>query len=185
VAAAGGRGGGVVARDTGRGVTFVTPVNLPRRFPAKPDLHFTPPALTRATPHQPAVFQAKAHQVVASEPPLVLELLLRTPDGKERRHRMEPDGDGYRVTTAVVPAPDGPTPRRLSVRSAAGSIQGAAVDRPFTLAGKEHRLSNVRRVDGPPKSRVTLLDGTTLDGTPAGLDAVPLRLGPQEVAVNL
>ncbi len=178
--------GVVVAIIKGTGVNFVIPVNLLRRFLAKPELQFTPPALARGKLHEPALFQARALLAIPAHPPLVLELILRTPDGKERRQRMEAAADGtYRVTTALAPAPAGPTPLRLAVKFPAGSIQGAAVDQPFSLNGAEHRLRDLRRMQGAPKPRVTFLDGKMLDGTPAGLDAVPLRLGSQEVRINL
>ncbi len=177
-----GRVAGVVAAGVrGAGVNFVIPVNQVRHFLAKPDLQFAPPPLTAADLGRPVLFQARAVQPVPSDSPLVLDLHLRTPDGKEARHRMEPAGDDYRVTTEAVPA----LLVELTASYPGGSVRASAPDQAFTLGGKSHRLREVLRLHGGPKPRVTFRDGTTVEGAPGGLDAVPLRIGPQETPTDL
>ncbi len=196
-----GNSGGPVLDQTGRlagvvvsgvriggaasGVNFAIPVNHVRRFLAKPDLSFTPPALTQANLHQPVVFQARVAQVLPGATPLAVVLTLTTPDGTERRFPMEPKDGLYRAAVTVVEPPAGPVTVPVTVQFAKGSLRGTAADRPFTLGGNTYRLRDVSRIAGAPGPKVTFQSGEAVDGTPAGLEAVPVRLGGQEVPVNL
>jgi S1-C subfamily serine protease len=176
---------GVRVSGGASGVNFAIPVNHVRRFLAKPDLHFTPPALTRVTLHQPVVFEARAAQLLPGAAPLTVELILTTPDKMQRRHKMELKEGIYR---AHVPAIERPVPKAtvpVMVRFATGSLRGTADDQPFTLDGKTYRLRDVLQVSPPPKPTVTFQDGRAVEGAPAGLETVPVRLGGQEVRVDL
>jgi S1-C subfamily serine protease len=177
--------GVVVAGVRGSGVNFVIPVNLVARFLAKPELHFTPPALTAGTIHQPVLFQARADQLVPSQEPLSVDLILRAGAEPERKHKMALVNGVYQVSVSPIPKPDSPPKLRVAARYSASSITGNVADRTFTLDSKPYKLSDVRRLQGQPKVQVTFRDGRTLEGTLADLEDVPMSLGKQEVQISL
>lgn len=176
---------GVRVSGGASGVNFAIPVNHVRRFLAKPDLHFTPPVLTRANLHQPVVFQARAAQLLPGAAPLTMELILATPDKKERRHKLEPKEGVYRANVTIVEPPVATATLPVLVRFASGSLRGTADDQAFTLDGKTYWLHDAWQVSGPPKPKVTFQDGRAVAGAPTGLEAVRFRLGGQEVRVDL
>jgi hypothetical protein len=177
--------GVVVAGVRGSGVNFVIPVNHLTRFLARPDLHFTAPVLTRANLHQPVAFQARVVPLISSQEALAVELRLRAGGQPERVLPMEGDKGVYKVMAAAVPKPEGPQQLRVTVYYANGSVKGTVADLPFTVDGQAHQLSAVQRLRGGPKGKLTLRDGRSLEGLLAGLDAVPVMLGKQEVRINL
>jgi S1-C subfamily serine protease len=177
--------GMVVSGVRASGVNFAIPVNELTRFLSKPDLQFTPPALSKTNIYGPVQFQARAAQFVPFTDALAVELRLRSGNGPERKYAMEPADGVYQVTVTPLSEPAGPLLLRVTAFYTDSSVTGSVVDRTFRIDGKAYRLSGVRRLSGSPKGQVTLRDGRTLEGSLAGLDAVAVQLGKQEVQLNL
>jgi S1-C subfamily serine protease len=174
--------GVVVAGVRGAGVNFVIPVSHVTRFLAKPELQATPPEVTAANVHKDALFQAKAAFVVPTDK-AELELVLKGPDGKERKHKMELVDGSYRATVVPVPAPEGPQPLRVTVVFADGSVTGSVNDLDLKVGATSMKLSDVRRVRMKP-AKVELHDGKTVDGA-VSIDKLRVHLGGQDVTLGL
>jgi hypothetical protein len=177
--------GVVVAGVRQTGVNFIIPVNQVTAFLAKPEIQFSPPALTRANIHQNVLFRAQVAQFIPSKEPLAVELRLRAGNEPERKLTMDLVNDVYQVQAVPVPKPSGSQVLRVAARYANSSVSGSATDQTFTVDGKEIKLSSVRQLHGQPKGQVRLREGSSLEGMLGGLESVPLRLGKQEVPVNL
>jgi hypothetical protein len=175
---------GVVVAGLPGGINFIIPVNLVAHFLALPDLRFTPPAGASSSPYAPVLFQAQAVAFVPGKGPRTAELRLQAGNEPERKHVMKLDDGVYRVTTPILHKSDGPLMLRVDARYARGAVSGSVADQEFTLDGKAHRLSDVARLNSQPKGRVTFRDGRSLEGTFAGLDAVPVAFGKQKVPCN-
>jgi hypothetical protein len=98
---------------------------------------------------------------------------------------MEADGDRYRLTAVPIPGRSGPLTLRLTARFEDGSLDATATDRTFKAGGREVALADVRTISPGSSARVSLRDGTVINGALSGLDAVPVRLGEQTLSVNL
>jgi S1-C subfamily serine protease len=177
--------GVVVSGVLGAQVNFAIPVSHVRRFVARPDLDLLAPPLRHPTRHQPALFRVKVVEVLPGADRPALELILDSGDGAPRSHKMERDKDGYRITAPPVPAPKGPVPLRISLRYDSGLVQGLVSDRAFKVGGKEVKLSEAVGLQFRPKPRVTLAGGEAAEGPVTGLDAVPVRLGGEELRLDL
>jgi hypothetical protein len=177
--------GVVVSGVLGAQVNFAIPVSHVRRFAARPDLQLIPPRLRHADLHRPALFQVKAVSVLPADDPLTLELTLDAGDGQPRKHKLAPAAGLYRVTAAPVPLPEGPVALSVTLRYAGGLVQGAAADRTFKVGGKEVKLSELRDLHFGPKPRAQLAGGAIAEGPVSGLEALPVRLGGEEIRVPL
>src|SRR5262249_41623376 len=134
---------GVVTAGVKGGVNFAVPVNVLGRFLARPDVQFTPPAVTPANRGRPLLFEARAVPVLPSAGTLAMELILRGADGKERKHRLERQDDMFRTT--AVPFPETVAPRvQVTLTYPDGAATGAVADQALTVAGQQVRLSEVR-----------------------------------------
>jgi hypothetical protein len=177
--------GVVVAGVQGSGVNFAIPVSTVARFVARPEVQFDPPLVTPGNIHKPVQFEAKVTPLLPSAAPLTVDLILKPAKDKERTHRMEANGDKYRVTAMPVPPPPGPLTLRLVAQFDNGKLEATVIDRGFKICDREMKLSEVRGVRPGATPQVVLHDGKKVEGTVSGLDAVLVRLGEQTLAVNL
>jgi hypothetical protein len=167
------------------GVNAAIPVDHIRSVVKKPVLQFTPPTLTLSNYHRPTAFQVRVVSLVPLTSPLSVELRLLTGAQAERRFPMEAMGDTFRVTAAPVPEPDKDVSLRLRVRYGNDSLSGGAADFQFKIGDRALKLSEVRQLRLEPQPRAVLRDGTTLEGSASGLDAVTVRIGGAAVRLNL
>jgi S1-C subfamily serine protease len=175
-----------VAQGLGRtGISHAIPVSHLKRFLARPDIVFDPPKLSPANVYKPVAFEAKVVPILPSEAPLTVDLILKPDRGREQSHRMEAAGDKYRVTTVPLPPPPGPLKLRLLAQFENGLLNGTTVDRAFKVSDRQVRFSEVRSVQRKPGPRAVFNDGKTVEGPVSGLDAVPVQLGEQSLAVDL
>lgn len=174
---------GILAGPLG-GATAI-PVGHVRTLLARPDLQLTPPPLTYADRHKPLPFRARAVPLLPGGGQIALDLILRTPDDKERKFPMKRDGDTYWASASVVPPLPEPFLLPVEIRYADGTVRGLAAEVPFTLGKQRYRLRDVLRMRGAPEPRVVFADGAVRSGTPSGLDAVAVRLGDREVRLDL
>jgi hypothetical protein len=177
---------GLVARGLGRtGINHAIPVSAVARFLAEPVVQFDPPRLRTGQMHQPVRFEARVTPLLPPKAPLVVELVLKAGDGPARTARMEADGDRYCLTAVPISGRSGSLTLRLVARFDEGSLDATTIDRTFTAGGREVALADVRTISPGSPARVSLRDGTLINGALSGLDAVPVRLGEQTLSVNL
>jgi S1-C subfamily serine protease len=177
---------GVVVGGFGRtGVNFAIPVSHVTRLLARPDVQFNPPQLDVTNLYKPVAFEARVISFTLSQGGTTVDLILKVGAGRERTHHMHADGETYRVTAAPVPPPPAPWTLRLLAQFDNATLNATTADRAFKVAGRDVKLSDVRGVHLGTTARVLLPDGKTVEGPVSGLEAVPVRLGEQTVAVNL
>jgi hypothetical protein len=177
--------GVVVAGVRGSGVNFAIPASTVAAFIALPEVQFEPPLLGPADIHRPVRFEARVTPFLPSQGPLTVDLTLKPSRGKERTHRMEAEGDKYRVTVVPVPLAAGPWTLRLQAQFDNARLEASVTDRAFKVGDREVRLGEVHGIRLGARPRVLLHDGKRLEGAVSGLEAVPARVGEQTLSVNL
>jgi hypothetical protein len=177
---------GVVARGLGRtGMNHAIPVSTVAGFLARPEVEFDPPRLGPSGLHKPVRFEARVTALLPSPAPLSVDLILKAGDGQGRTARMEAHGDRHRLTAVPIPGPSGPVTLRLAARFEDGSLEATATDRTFTAGCRQVALADVRTIWPGSPARVSLRNGTIITGALSGLDAVPVPVGRQTLAVKL
>jgi S1-C subfamily serine protease len=160
----------------GKGINQAIPVNKLDRFLKAPDLAFTLPDVTRADLDKPTEFTARVVSFVPGTPEPSLKLVLQAGDEKPREFPMKKAADAWSVT--AVPAPKVAARVEVSAKFGAGTVTGTTPDAVFTVGGKPHKLSGVRRIEFDPKPSVLLADGrTTVEGAIAGLGVIEFDVG--------
>jgi hypothetical protein len=178
--------GVVVAGIKGSGVNFAIPVSTVADFVSRPEVQFEPPTINAANFFKPTSFEARVTTILPSKDQLTVELILKSArGGMDRTFRMEPAEGMYRATPIPLPRPPGPLSLQMSARFENGSLNATLTDRAFKVGEKEVRLSEIRKCNFQSGSGVVLLSGTQIEGKISGVDAVPVRLGEQTVAVDL
>jgi S1-C subfamily serine protease len=176
---------GIVVDVQAKGVHRAVPVSKIARFLTPPEIHFEPPLLGPSDIHQERRFEARVTPLLPSREPLTVDLLLKPESGPEQKYRMQARGDQYQVAAVPVPAP----PSRFSLRLLAqfddGWLSATAADRAFKVGKQEVKLSAVRGLRLGAAPHRVLQAGESLAGRVTGLEAVPVRLGEQTLAVNL
>jgi hypothetical protein len=175
---------GVVAGIQG-GVSLAIPAGSVMAFLSRPDVRFEPPPLGPADFHRPVRFEARVTPVFPPAAPLTVDLVLTPGNGRDQAHRMQAEGDTYRVTAVPVPPPPGPLMFPLRARFDDGTLDGTATDQAFKVGSQEVKLSEVRGIRRGATPQVLLHDSKRLEGTLSGLEEVPLRLGGQTLSVSL
>ncbi len=180
-----GKVAGVVVAGTAGAAAHVIPAGQVSQFLSRPDVQFTPPAVTAANRGVEHLFEVRVVSVLPDTQPRQVELILRGDDGKDRRHTLEQADGVYRVK--AVPAPGEKKVVRLpvSVTFADGAAGGTVADQEIKVAGKAVKLSEVRSIRFGPKGAVVLHDGKTLDGAPAGLDGLEVVIDEAPVRLKL
>jgi hypothetical protein len=166
-------------------VSFVIPVASVVDFLAPPEVHFEPPLVGPANLHRPVCFEARVTPLLPSAGPLAVDLVLKPADSRPKPYPMQADGDTYRVMAVPLPGLPGRFPLRFQAQFDDGLLEASAADRVFRVGAEEVKLSEVRSMHLGAAPQVLLHDDKLLKGTPAGLDAVPLRLGGQTLTVDL
>lgn len=147
-----------------------------------PEVFFTAPLLSAANLHDPADFVVHLEDV-GSQPPMV-ELMLGSSSLGARKMLMERQGDVYRAH--APPIPSRPVPQRVHINAvfAGGVVSGSAENLELKVAGRELKLSEVKRIESGG-GKIVLADGTELRGKPAGMQAVAVDLGAITSTVDL
>jgi hypothetical protein len=130
-------------------------------------------------------FEARVTPVFPPAAPLTVDLVLTPGNGREQAHRMQAEGDTYRVTAVPVPPPPGRFTLRLQARFDDGALDATAADRALKVGSREVQLSEVRGIRRGATPQVVLHDGKRLEGTLSGLEEVPVRLGGRTLSVSL
>jgi hypothetical protein len=177
--------GMVVSGYQGSGVNMAIPVSHLQRFLAQPEIILTLPAGKAANRHEAFEFTAKAISLLPTKEALDLELILGAGLGKERRFPMKPADGAYRAKAIPFPAREGPPVCRVEVKYEDGSVSGTAEDRTYRIGDKEVKLSHLSSLRLGPKPEARLGDGQRLEGKPAGLEALPLKVGKQSLQLDL
>jgi hypothetical protein len=177
--------GVVVAGIRTTKVNFAIPVSHLARFVETPELRFDAPALTRSDAGKTIEFQVKAVELVPSDKPLEVEMVLKTGKDAEAHHKMELADGAFRLKTVVIPKAGGPAPVHVALTFPEGVVNGIATDRSFKVGDREVKLSEVRSFRTQDRLEVLLRDGSTLTGVVSGLDAVPVDLGGDKLTLNL
>lgn len=192
-----GNSGGPVLDDNGKiigvvvsgvraapGINQAIPVSHLDSFLKIPDLQFTPPELTVKNLSEPREFSARAISAIPAEKPIDLELVLKTNEAPEQRHKMVLKDGAYHISTAVVP-PGRVEMLKLSIEYDEGRISGTIADRQFEAAGRKFKFSECVRFQSVPTPSIVLRDGMTLEAVPMDVDKVTFPLGGQAITVNL
>ena len=180
-----GKVAGVVMATGSAETTAIVPAGRLTRFLNRPEVQFTPPAVTSASRGQPHLFEVRAESILPAAKSLDVELILRGEDGKERRHKLAMDNGVYRVKAVPVPETPGPVQMQATITFPDGSVSGAVGDQRFSVAGTSIELSAVQSVRFGPKSRVVFHDGKLLDGPLTGLGALQILIDGKFIGFNL
>lgn len=173
--------GGAVLDPKGRvaGVVVgadVLPANVLARFLARPEVQFTPPAVTAANRRTPVPFEVRAVSPLPAASPADVELTLRGEDGKDRTTKLKGKDGVYRAEVIPDPATPGAERVRAALTFPEGSVTAALNDQGFQVGGKAIRLRDVGSIRFGKSASVSLHDGKTLIGKLEGLDAVEFLL---------
>ncbi|HEY7425986.1 MAG TPA: serine protease, partial [Gemmataceae bacterium] len=177
--------GVVVSGVPGAGVNFAIPFNHVHRFLTRPELLFTPPALTLTNVHKPVEFQVQALTFAPSSQALDLEFILKTEGKQGRSFKMDLADGSYRVRAIPAPRPEGPPVFRLTAHYARGSVSGEVADQTVKVGDTAVQFREVRRIVPGPDPRVWLRDGKLLRGELTGIDAVAAQLGSASLNLDL
>jgi hypothetical protein len=179
--------GVVVSGIQGAGVNFAVPVGTVADFVARPEVQFEPPVLDPANLYKPVAFEVGVIPILPTEAPLSVDLALKPArGGKERTYHLEATAEGkYRTTAVPLPPPQGALTLRLLAQFDNGTLNATVTDRAFKIGDREAKLSEVRAIRFQPKPQVLFHDGKRVEGEVTGLEAVPVQLGDQSLAVNL
>jgi hypothetical protein len=169
----------------GAGVNFAIPINHVQRFLARPELLFTPPALTLANVHEAVEFQVQALTFTPSPQALDLQLILKREGQSGKSLTLKLSEGSYRVRTAAVPRSEGPAKFRLTARYARGSVSAEVEDRTFKVGDRTVPFREVRRLVTGPNPRVWLRDGKLIRGELSGIEAITAQLGPASITLDL
>src|SRR5262245_29081449 len=177
--------GVVVGGIVGAGLNLAIPVRHLKRFLARPEIVFTPPAVSRANASQPVTFRARVLSPMPSASPREVELVLSSGLGKYRRYPMKLTDGSYLAEAVPFPRPAGPAAVPLTVKYDNGSVSGTAEDRSFRVGQETIKLSQVRSLRPGPKAAVELSDGRAVAGGLSGLDVLPVAVGKQSLQLDL
>jgi hypothetical protein len=177
---------GLVARGLGRtGINQAIPVGEVRRFLARPEVEFNPPALSPGNLHKPTLFEAKVVPMLPSSRSLTVDLTLKPSHGDEQVVRMKASGTSHQVTAVPVPLPPGALRLRLLAVFGDGLVNAiTTLDAAFKVGARVVKLSDARTVQLGQDSRVTMVSGEVLEGIVSGLEAVPVELGGQRFSLD-
>jgi hypothetical protein len=177
--------GMVVSGIRGAGVNQAIPVSHLRRFLARPEIVFTPPAVKDSDKEEAVEFTARAISLPGLTGPLDLELVLGAGPGKERRFPMKLTDDVYRARAVPFPKRGGPLVVRAEVKYEDGSVSGLVEDLTFGVGPKKLKLSEVRGLRLGPKPEVRLGNGQKLEGSLSDLGALAVKVGRQSLRLDL
>lgn len=168
----------------GAALNFAIPVNQLQAFLSEPEVEFTAPSLNAESMGQPASFRAKVLSVFGATGEYQVELTL-TVGGDKRKVTMKREGDGYAAQEVPVPPRSGPVYVSMSATYGKGTVTGLVADDAFTVGEKRCQLSKVSSLEGGPKPKVVLDDGTTLNGPITGLSSVTVVLDETQLTLDL
>lgn len=181
---------GVVVRGIGgggKGLNQAIPVSHLDGFLKRPDIAFTPSALTREMLAKPIEFQAGIVSFVADAQEPTLKLVLKPDDDEPRETLMTKRGEHW-VATMTPVAKTGAARVEITARIGTATVTGTTEDAVFKVAGKPIRLSGVRRIEFKDKNSVLVLladSRTTVEGEVVGLGIVEIDLAGQKVKIDL
>ena len=178
---------GVVARGLGRtGMNQAIPVSTVKRFVARPEVEFNPPALNPANVYKPMLFEAKVVPILPSSRALTVDLTLKPSHGDEQAIRMEAIGTNHRVNVVPVPPPPGPLRLRLLAVFGDGMVNASTTfDAAFKVGARVVKLSDARDLQLGQDSSVIMGSGEVVEGIVSGLEAVPVELGGQPFSLDI
>jgi S1-C subfamily serine protease len=175
-----------VAQGLGRtGISHAIPVSHLKRFLARPDIVFTVPVVNRSNQDQPAEFQVRATSLLPTTTPLELEMVLERASESERRFPMKLADGVYRARAVPFPGRKGPLVFRLEVKYDDGAVAGVVEDLDFKLDRQVIKLSQVEHIRLGPKAKVKLGSGGALDGSLSGLETLKVKVGKQQLTLDL
>jgi S1-C subfamily serine protease len=170
--------------DFGSGVGLAVPVGALRRALDRGVITFTPPVVQEEQASEPVPFEARAVPLLPAKDPLELELALGGQPGPPRRFPMTRSGETYRVEAALLPG-KGPSSVLIDAGFEDGRVRGQVADATLTIAGRDVRLGQVRRLSLGPNPEAVLGNGIVLEGPVSGLGPMPVALGGQALTFDL
>jgi choice-of-anchor C domain-containing protein len=141
--------GVVVGGVRNSGVNFAIPVSAVSRFLASPVVKFVSPVVGPANVHKPVLFEANVWSLVPPAGPLSVELLLKPAGGTEQRHRMQAEGNTYRVTVVPLPPKIGSMKARLSLVVRQGEREVFRQDQSLIAGQSDNLIVNGSFEEGP------------------------------------
>jgi len=175
----------VVAERLGRtGINYAIPVSHVARFLTRPDIQFDPPRIDAANIYQPVKFEARVTPLIPTKTPLSVALTLKPGKGNGETYPMQADGIRYSVSARPLTPPATET-FRLLAQFDNGLLNATTTDQTFKVGDKEVQLHEVRAIMLRRAPQVLLTSGKKVEGVVSGLNAVPVRLGDQSLAIDL
>jgi len=177
--------GVVVSGVRNTAVNFVIPVGLLARFLDVPDVSISLPTVKAVNRHDEFEFTAKTVSVLPVKKGLDLELVLGAGAGKERRFAMKHSEGTYAVKAVPFPAPTKTPVFRVEVKYEDGSVSGTVEDHTFRLGEKKVKLSQLRSLRLGAKAEAKFGNGDLLEGKPADLETMLVKVGKQSLKLDL
>ncbi len=192
-----GNSGGPVLDDQGKVVGVVVsgirgaqainqaiPVSHLETFLKTPDIQVTFPELTSKNLDQSHEFKARVVSLFPSQKAMDVQLNLKVDNQPERRQKMEFKDGYFRVSTTIIqPGREGLLD--ISAEFEESKIRGITIDREIQVGARKIKLSDCRRIQPQPKPVVVSQDGKKLEGNVDGLAKVSIRVGGQNLTLDL
>jgi hypothetical protein len=176
---------GRVEGNFGAGIDVAIPVNLLERFLARPDVTFTADRSEAVDVDASVEFKATVRPLLPTKQPLDLQLVLAAGTPNERRVPLKQSGDDYRGWAIPFPAAKGPQSVEVVVTFADGAVKGRMEDRSIKVGNKDVKLSELEIVRFSPSPDVRTADGQRLEGKATPLKESTIRVGGQDVHLDL
>jgi uncharacterized protein (TIGR03067 family) len=154
-------------------INFAIPVSHVYRFAAQPDLEVTLPKVNYVDRFKKAEFQVRVLDIIPTNEPCQLELVLDVGSGKPRSFSMVRDNGVYK--SSVIPGVVKPE-LRITVVYPDGNLQALANDQSLVLGELQLKLSQLRKLVPSPKATAWRGDEKIV-GALREFDVLPVILG--------
>ena len=192
-----GNSGGPVLDDQGKVVGVVVsgirgaqainqaiPVSHLETFLKTPDIQVTFPELTSKNLDQSHEFKARVVSLFPTQKAMDVQLILKVDNQPERRQKMEFKDGYYRVSTPII-QPGREEMLDISAEFEESRIRGLTIDREILVGARKIKLGECRRIQRQPKPVVISQDGKKLEGNVDGLSKFSIRVGGQNLVLDL
>ena len=173
----------VVGGIPGAGINTAIPVSHLRQS-ARPEILFTPPAVSKPGINQSFDFTAKTVSLIPDTKPLELELVLGTGDKKARRFPMTMSDGTYHAKAIPFPEETGPLEVVAILRFGDGLVRGVVEDRQLHVGDRSIKLSQIRRFIPGASPQVFLDRNEKISGALKDLENITFKLNGQPVTLD-
>jgi hypothetical protein len=170
----------------GSGINDAIPVASLKPLLARARLLFTPPLQIKEHLREPQEFRIQLLMLPTGVSEITVDLTLSADAADHRTFRaVSRDGRTFTVRTLLLPLRAGPPAYKLIVRSRGSQVIGFVSDQNVRIGGVVTPLSQIRRIELGPPSKVTLADDRLLLGIISGLTSLNVDIDGVQTNLNL